>query len=67
MSAREILEEIAEEKGWTKKTMLDLCLEYIDNQDSDDAFQDFLETAAENEDLECAGDPDEEPIDEEDE
>lgn len=57
MAAREILEEIAEDHGWTKRTMLDLCLEYIDNQQSDDAFQDFLETRAEDEDLECAGDP----------
>lgn len=46
MSAEGILDEIAERTGWNERSKLTLALEYIDNQDSPDAWQDFLEHAA---------------------
>lgn len=35
-------QQIADEQGWTDTTLLDLALEYISNQQQDDAFTDFL-------------------------
>jgi len=43
------LKTISEEQGWTTAQILSLALEYIGNQDQDDAFIDFLEHAAEEE------------------
>ena len=43
MSARDIAHDIQEREGWTDSTLLDVLLDYIDNQASDDAFQDYLE------------------------
>jgi hypothetical protein len=61
--AETILDEIAEKQGWNLETKLDLCLEYIQNQGSNDAFEDFLKDRAGEEsdpgvcgeDAECAG------------
>jgi hypothetical protein len=46
MSARTILKRRAEEMGWSTESQLTLCLRYISNQKSDDAFADFLDQAA---------------------
>lgn len=46
------IEEIIEHQGWTKETVLDLVMEYIGNQGSNDALRDFLAQAAENENYE---------------
>jgi len=43
MDAESILNEIGDKEGWNDATKLDLCLEYIANQKSDDAFKDFLQ------------------------
>ena len=42
MSAYELLFGKYEEQGWSNTVMLSLCMEYIDNQQNDDAFDDFL-------------------------
>ena len=42
MSAEIIMNLVADKEGWNDLTKLDLCLEYIDNQKSDEAFKDFL-------------------------
>lgn len=61
MSARAILEEAAERTGWNESSMLDIALAYIDNQDANDAFEDFVQRRAEEEDLETEeGEKDEE-------
>lgn len=36
-------EDIAEEEGWTLATQVIVLLRYIENQDSNEAFMDFLE------------------------
>lgn len=46
------IEEIIEHQGWNKETVLDLVMEYIGNQGSNDALRDFLAQAAENENYE---------------
>jgi hypothetical protein len=38
--------DYAEKYGWSVQTQLDLALEYIANQCSDDAFEDFLQENA---------------------
>lgn len=43
------IDEIVEHQGWSKETLLDLVMEYIANQASDDALRDFLAQAAEYE------------------
>ena len=53
MPAEAILNELVETTGWNEATQLMLCLEYIENQQSDDAFEDFLEKRAEDENVEC--------------
>jgi len=35
-------EEIAKAQAWTPETQVSVLLRYIENQDSDDAFLDFL-------------------------
>lgn len=42
MSAAAIAESIAEVQGWNDSTLLCLCLDYISNQQSDEAFEDHL-------------------------
>jgi hypothetical protein len=46
------IDEIIEHQGWSKETLLDLVMEYIGNQGSDDALRDFLAQIAENENYE---------------
>lgn len=45
-TARTTLEKQAEEMGWDMQSKLTLCLRYIDNQSSNEAFEDFLTQAA---------------------
>lgn len=40
--AERILNAYANDQGWTQATCLDLALEYIDNQQSPQAWTDFL-------------------------
>lgn len=40
---------IAAEQGWDDNTMLILCLRYIEAQQANDAFADFLRQVAEEE------------------
>lgn len=49
MSAETILDEIGDEQGWNDSSKLSLCLQYIENQGSDSAFEDFLRIQAEEE------------------
>jgi len=42
-------EDIATSQGWDDSAMLVHCMEYISNQQSDDAFIDFLRQAADDE------------------
>jgi hypothetical protein len=35
--------KVQDEQGWTDQTLLELALEYIDNQKCDDVFKDYLE------------------------
>ena len=42
-----IIDVIAEEQGWTDATVLDLLKQYVANQDSDGALEDFLREASE--------------------
>lgn len=44
--AQSILSEISERQGWTTDSERDLLLSYIENQGSQDAFRDFLEERA---------------------
>jgi hypothetical protein len=50
MSAESIAESIAEEQGWNDSTLLGLCLDYINNQQSDEAFEDHLRQNCADED-----------------
>jgi len=45
--ARDTLYRLAAEQGWDGASMLALCLNYIDAQESNDAFEDFLQQHAE--------------------
>lgn len=49
MSASGIAYHIQAAQGWTDATLLDLVLDYINNQGSDDAFADYLAERAEDE------------------
>lgn len=42
MAARELFEDIAAEEGWTDATQVEVLLQYIENQQSHAAFEDFL-------------------------
>lgn len=42
MSDRELFEITAAEEGWHERTQIDVLLQYIENQDSAAAFEDFL-------------------------
>jgi thioredoxin-like negative regulator of GroEL len=50
------MENYADKCGWNVETQLELALQYIANQGSDDAFDDFLQEIA---DEECQDDSDE--------
>lgn len=41
-SSLDILEEVGAAAGWTQATMLELTCRYIDNQQDEGAFEDFL-------------------------
>jgi ERCC4-related helicase len=47
MSARDILDRHAEAAGWDESELLDLLCEYVDNQGSEDALEDFFAMRAE--------------------
>lgn len=47
MSVNGIADWYQEDQGWDDSTLLAICLEYIGNQQSDDAFEDFLRDHAE--------------------
>ncbi len=56
MAARAILEAHAEKTGWNVESMFDLLCDYVDNQQSDDALEDFVaEHAADECDETAAG------------
>lgn len=42
MSSRDLLEDAGLRAGWTINTMLDVICDYVDNQDSDAALEDYL-------------------------
>ena len=44
--SQHIIDKFQAEQGWTDKTVLDLLIQYISNQQSDDALEDFLSEAA---------------------
>lgn len=44
-----VVQEFADQQGWDKNTVLGLALQYIENQDSNDAFRDFLAATADEE------------------
>lgn len=50
--AKRTFEEIVEAQGWNTESINCLLLQYIENQQSDDAFLDFMEEAAANENSE---------------
>lgn len=58
MNAYDIAHGFAEERDWTDNTLLSLVLTYIDNQGSNDAFEDFLQQIADAEEEECSDDDD---------
>jgi hypothetical protein len=49
MPAAEIAEQIQQRQEWSDTFLLALCLEYIENQQADDAFHAFLEHYAQQE------------------
>lgn len=42
-------ESIAEDRGWTLATQIDVLLGYIENQCSDDVFSDYLKGVVDEE------------------
>ncbi len=49
MSARSIIDSFDSRVGWDDNSKIELLCQYIDNQQSDDALQDFLEQQAQEE------------------
>ncbi len=49
MDAKDILIEFQNRQGWNDTTALELVLEYVDRQQSSDAFRDFLREIADRE------------------
>ena len=43
MTPEEILDHYAEQQGWDDRSKIDLLLEYISNQSSNAAFEDFIQ------------------------
>lgn len=59
MSERELFETIVAEEGWHEPTQIDVLLQYIENQGSAAAFEDFLaQMRGDALDDEYADDPD---------
>jgi hypothetical protein len=55
----QILDVFVETQGWSKNTIIDLALTYIDNQASPEAWKDYLTSLAEvDDDMSFEGDPD---------
>jgi len=52
MTSESILEDIATEQGWSVESKLTLALEYIENQNDNAAWKDFLLVAADEENRE---------------
>jgi hypothetical protein len=48
MDAQSILERFGKLTNWNFKEMLEVACEYIDNQQANDAFADFVSEAADN-------------------
>ena len=46
MDAESIFSRLAHRQGWSEASQIDVLLRYIENQGSPDAFQDFLEGQA---------------------
>jgi hypothetical protein len=46
----QILDRFVESQGWSDNTVLDLCLTYIENQASPEAWEDYLTSLAEVDD-----------------
>ena len=51
MNADDILDEVSTGTGWDEASKLALALEYINRQQDNAAWRDFLQVAAEEEDL----------------
>lgn len=51
MSIQQIVDSFTETQGWSDSTLLDLCMEYIENQGANQAFQDFLSDKAQQENV----------------
>lgn len=49
MSASSIMDNAASKTGWNADSQLAIALAYIDNQDSEDAFEDFVAEAVQEE------------------
>ena len=49
LDAAFIIDQYQGRQGWTDGTVLDLLIEYIDNQQSGDALDDFLRQRADEE------------------
>jgi hypothetical protein len=59
MSERELFETMTTEEGWHERTQIDVLLQYIENQGSEAAFEDFLaQIRGDALDDEYADDPD---------
>jgi hypothetical protein len=59
MSERELFEAAAAQEGWHARTQIDVLLQYIENQGSAAAFEDFLaQMCADALENEYADDPD---------
>ncbi len=56
MSVLQILQDISEKSGsnWNDQSMLEIMGEYIDNQKNDDAFTDFVQARAAEEEVVAA-------------
>lgn len=46
MEAETIIDEIGDAQGWNANSKLALCLQYINNQQDNGTFRDFLQAQA---------------------
>jgi len=49
MNAMQILEEAVDHTGWNENSMLHVICEYVDNQNNNDTFEDFVNRAVDEE------------------
>jgi hypothetical protein len=49
MSARDIVEEYADRNGWDDESIIVLLCDYVENQQSNDALEDYLREREERE------------------